>query len=96
MYGDNFFIFTPDVPFGYEDYELKILMPQCQFFGPFPVSYQEIAGVEALNILSYIHQSLPPEKQKPFARISAKEVSRENRDLILEIMKLEDEWFGVE
>lgn len=83
-------------------------MRQCQFFGPFPLSYQEIAGPETLAILSYIHESLPPEKQKPFARISEAEVLRDDRDLILKIMKLdprdrptakellEDEWFDID
>jgi serine/threonine protein kinase len=58
-----------------------------------------------LAILSYIHESLPPPQQKPFARISEKEVSREDRDFIPKIMKLyprdrptakellEDKWF---
>ncbi|OJD22451.1 hypothetical protein ACJ73_06200 [Blastomyces percursus] len=79
--GDSFFIFKPDFPFGHEDYELKILMRQCQFFGPFLLSYQEIAGVETLHILSYINLSLLPEKLKPFTRISAEEVPKENKDL---------------
>ncbi|QSS66602.1 serine/threonine protein kinase [Histoplasma capsulatum] len=97
IYGDNFFIFCPDVSFDHEE--------QCSFFGPFPLSYQEIAGEETLAILAYIHESLPPEKQKPFTRLSAKEVSAEDRDFLLKVMKmdprdkptaaelLEDDWF---
>ncbi|PGH11841.1 hypothetical protein AJ79_04638 [Helicocarpus griseus UAMH5409] len=77
----------------------------CQFFGPFPETYQEIAGPETLAISMYIHQSLPPENRKPFTRISKKEVSTEDRDFILKITKLDprdrptakellkDEWF---
>ncbi|KAG5295561.1 serine/threonine protein kinase [Histoplasma capsulatum G186AR] len=105
IYGDNFFIFCPDVSFDHEEYLLRILTRQCSFFGPFPLSYQEIAGEETLAILAYIHESLPPEKQKPFRRISAKEVSAEDRDFLLKVMKmdprdrptaaelLEDDWF---
>lgn len=85
--------------------EFFFLTRQCSFFGPFPLSYQEIAGEETLAILAYIHESLPPEKQKPFTRLSAKEVSAEDRDFLLKVMKmdprdkptaaelLEDDWF---
>ncbi|EEH33299.2 hypothetical protein PAAG_04349 [Paracoccidioides lutzii Pb01] len=108
VYGDNFFLFEPDVPAGHEDYELRILTRQCQFFGPFPVTYQGISSLETLAILTYIMRSLPPEKYKPFKRITEKEVSKVDRDFILKIMKLdprdrpsarellEDEWFNIE
>ncbi|OOF90709.1 hypothetical protein ASPCADRAFT_400674 [Aspergillus carbonarius ITEM 5010] len=88
IYGGNFFIFKPDVPADHEEYELKILARQCQFFGPFPVSYQEIAPVATLHVLMQVMRSLEG-KQRPFARISEAEVSKEDKEFILKIMKLD-------
>ena len=105
IYGDNFFLFKPDVPADHEEYELKILMRQHQFFGPFPLSYEEIADNETLAILTHVMHRVPPEQMKPFARIAEREVSKENKSFILKIMKLhpkdrptvtellEDVWF---
>ncbi|BDD57618.1 hypothetical protein MPDQ_002404 [Monascus purpureus] len=106
LYGDNFFLFKPDVPADHDDYELKILQRQCEFFGPFPLTYREICTPDTLNILAYIMKSIPPEKKKPFSRISEQEISREDKEFILRIMKLDprdrpsarellqDKWFA--
>jgi serine/threonine protein kinase len=108
LYGGNFFLFKPEVPAEHEDYDLKILQRQCEFFGPFPVTYPEICPREILNFLAYIMQNIPPEKKKPFGRISEKEVSKEDKEFILRIMKLDprdrpsaaellqDKWFDLE
>ncbi|KAE8362531.1 kinase-like domain-containing protein [Aspergillus caelatus] len=69
LYGGNFFLFKPDVPAGHDDYELQILQRQCQFFGPFPLTYREICPPETLSILVYIMKRIPQEI-KPFSRIS--------------------------
>jgi serine/threonine protein kinase len=106
LYGDNFFLFKPDVPADHDDYELKILQRQCEFFGPFPLTYREICTPDMLNVLAYIMKSIPPEKKKPFSRISEQEISREDKEFILRIMKLDprdrpsarellqDKWFA--
>jgi len=106
LYGDHFFLFQPDVPPDHDEYEFKVLQRQCQFFGPFPLTYQEICPQETLNVLAFIMRSIPPEKRKPFSRISEKEVSKEDKEFILKIMKLDprerpsaaellrDEWFN--
>lgn len=105
LYGDNFFLFKPDVPADHDNYELKILQRQCEFFGPFPLTYREICALDTLNILAYIMKSIPPEKKKPFSRISEQEISRGDKEFVLRIMKLdprdrpsatellEDKWF---
>jgi len=97
-------MFKPDVSPDHEEYHLRILTRQCQFFGPFPVSYQEIAPPATLNALMQVMGSLRG-KQMPFARISEREVSKEDKKFILRIMKLDprdrpsakqlldDEWF---
>ncbi|KAJ9232237.1 hypothetical protein DTO166G5_6390 [Paecilomyces variotii] len=89
LYGDNFFLFKPDVPATHAEYELKILQRQCEFFGPFPLTYREICPREKLNVLAYIMQSIPPENKKPFSRITEREVSKEDKEFILKIMKLD-------
>lgn len=93
------------MPFGHEEYELKILKRQCQFFGPFPLTYREICPQETLNVLAYIMQSISPEEKKPFSLISERELSKEDKEFVLRIMKLdprdrpsatellEDKWF---
>ena len=108
IWGDNFFIFKPDVPADHEDYEVNILMKQNQFFGPFPVSYREIVDNETLEVLIYIMDGVPVELMKPFKRIAEREISKEDKAFLLKIMKLdprdrptakellEDEWFKVD
>ncbi|KAJ6156154.1 kinase-like protein [Penicillium chrysogenum] len=88
IYGSNFFMFKPDASADHCEYALGILTKQCQFFGPFPVSYQEIARPSTLNILMGIMGSLRG-KQKPFANISTEEVSSEDKKFIPKIMKLD-------
>jgi serine/threonine protein kinase len=106
IWGENWCIFKPDVPADHEEYELKILMKQHQFFGPFPLSYKEIADAETLGILTHIMHRVPPEKMKHFGRAGEREISKEDKAFVLKIMKLdprdrptakellEDEWFA--
>ncbi|EFQ98610.1 serine/threonine protein kinase [Nannizzia gypsea CBS 118893] len=107
IYGDNFFMFKPDVPADHNEYELRILRRQCLFFGPFPESYQEIADKESLAILMYIMSNISAAERKPFERISEREISKEDKIFLLKIMKLdprdrptakqllEDKWFNL-
>jgi hypothetical protein len=48
-------MFKSDVSSNHCEYALGILTKQCQFFGPFSVSYQEIARPSTLNILMRSH-----------------------------------------
>lgn len=105
IWGENWFIFKPDVPVDHEEFELRILMKQHQFFGPFPLSYKEIADDETLAILTHVMHRVPQEKMKPFGRIGEREISKEDKAFVLKIMKLDprdrptakellqDEWF---
>ncbi|EHK97481.1 putative Sexual differentiation process protein isp4 [Glarea lozoyensis 74030] len=95
----------PDVPADHEAYDLKILMRHHQFFGPFPLSYQDIADDEAIRIIMYVMRSVPPEKMRPFASAAESEIAKEDKVFILRIMRLDprdrptagellgDEWF---
>ncbi|QKX54789.1 uncharacterized protein TRUGW13939_01878 [Talaromyces rugulosus] len=89
LYGDNFFIFKPDVPADDDQYELAILQKQCEFFGPFPLTYRELCSPETLNILVHVMQSIPPEKKKPFTQITEWEISADDKEFVLKIMKLD-------
>ncbi|EED15377.1 hypothetical protein TSTA_048200 [Talaromyces stipitatus ATCC 10500] len=43
IWGFKFHIFDPQEPEGHEMYNTKIVVRQHQWFGPFPISYREIA-----------------------------------------------------
>ncbi|KAL4864839.1 hypothetical protein BDV12DRAFT_175597 [Aspergillus spectabilis] len=62
LYGEDFVIFRPDVPVDHEEYETRIVAKQCEFFGPFPLTYQDLCPQETLGILTYIMQSIPAER----------------------------------
>lgn len=105
IYGQDFHIFKPNVPFDHDEYDLRILMKHYQVFGPFPTSYEEIADQERLAVLAYIMEICPPETLKPFRYTTRREISLEDKEFICKIMKLdprdrpsagqllEDEWF---
>lgn len=106
IWGDNFFIFKPKVPRGHDRYELEILANYHIYFGPYPPSYGELADEETLGILSCVMSDVPSEKLKPFSLASRREISKEDKDFVLRIMKLdprdrltvkellEDEWLN--
>ncbi|PWY70287.1 STE/STE20 protein kinase [Aspergillus sclerotioniger CBS 115572] len=89
IWGDNFFIFKPDVPRGHEEYELKILTKYYVFFGPYPPSYVDLADDETLAILSYVMDNVPAEKRKPFSRAGRQEISVEDREFVCKIMRMD-------
>ncbi|KJX93686.1 serine/threonine protein kinase [Zymoseptoria brevis] len=105
LYGGGFHIFSPGVPVEDDAYDLKILMRHHQCFGPFPISYEEIADEGRLGVLMWIMENTPKESLKPFARTTIREISEEDKKFVLKIMKLdprdrptvgqllEDEWF---
>ncbi|KAK2804267.1 hypothetical protein FQN51_002357 [Onygenales sp. PD_10] len=109
IWGDNFFIFKPKVPRDHDEYELEILARYHIFFGPYPLSYSDLADKETLAILRYIMASVPADQLKPLRLASRREISPEDREFVLRIMKIDprdrpgakeilaDEWFnGVE
>lgn len=106
IYGQDFHISKPDVPFDHDEYDLRILMKHHQVFGPFPTSYEEIADRERLAVLQYVMEICPPETLRPFRYTTKREISSEDKYFICKIMKLdprdrpgagqllEDEWFA--
>lgn len=105
LYGGGFYIFKPDVSADHEDYDIGILTRHHQCFGPFPLTYREIADEARLEVLTWIMENTPPESMRPFRNTTNREISEEDKRFVLKIMKLDprarpsvqellaDEWF---
>ncbi|KAL9023832.1 MAG: hypothetical protein Q9196_006943, partial [Gyalolechia fulgens] len=105
IWGLNFHIFEPEEPESHELYDTKIVVHQHQWFGPFPVSFKEIADEDTQEAIIGIMSVVPPEKLKPFRFLSEREICSADKTFILKIMKLDprdrpnakellqDEWF---
>lgn len=89
MYGGSFHLFKPDVPADHDDYEVQILMNHYQYFGPFPLSYQDLAGQDCLAALTWIVRNCPQETLRPFRLTAEREICIQNRDFICRIIKLD-------
>nr|KMM71319.1 hypothetical protein CPAG_07626 [Coccidioides posadasii RMSCC 3488] len=89
IWGDNFFIFKPKFPRGHDEYELEILAKYHIYFGPYPPSYVDLADQETLGVLSLIMKDVPPEKLRPFSLASQREISEDDKEFVLKIMKLD-------
>lgn len=93
---------------GDEGYEFVVFKRVYKFFGPFPTSLKDFEedNPDIMTILNFFNDSGPPEK--PFHRITTKEIPPADKDFILKIMKLdprdrptaqellEDRWFTEE
>ncbi|KAI9681636.1 MAG: hypothetical protein M1829_000835 [Trizodia sp. TS-e1964] len=106
IYGGNFNLFRPrTIPCGHEQYELEVLKRQFQYFGPFPVKYEEIASQETVTAILYLMHKIPCAKTRPFRRTMERERVKRAKEFIGKIMMmdwrdkptvkelLEDEWF---
>jgi hypothetical protein len=89
IYGEGFHIFKPNVPVDHDEYDLKILIKHHLCFGPFPVSYNEIADKERLAVLTWIMENSPVESMKPFNLTTSREICEEDKDFVLKAMKLD-------
>jgi casein kinase II subunit alpha len=87
-------------------YGFWVLVEQVRRFGPVPLSYEEIANEERLGILTSVINYVNENRlQLPFSMSEDEELSREDRDFIMRMMKLDpsdsptakellqDEWF---
>lgn len=75
-------------------YELHILMQHFKYFGPFLPKFSELFGggeaeKELDMVIQYVFDNVPESERKPFSLVSASEVSREDRDFVCKIMKLD-------
>ncbi|OBT86263.1 hypothetical protein VE02_05865 [Pseudogymnoascus sp. 03VT05] len=87
IWGLNFHLFKPPVPADHEEYELEILMKHCQYFGPYPLSYKDLANLETQNVLAEAEIS---KEDKDFL---GKMMLLDPRDRLTATELLMDEWF---
>ncbi|RWQ92407.1 kinase-like domain-containing protein [Paecilomyces variotii] len=85
----RFHIFKPDVSPDHDEYDIKILLKHHRCFGPFPESYEEIADQERLAVLIWVMQNSPPETLRPFHLTTTQEISQEDKEFVLKVMKLD-------
>jgi hypothetical protein len=108
IYGGNFNLFRPELDRDHEEYVLGVVMEQFKYFGPFPAKISEIVSPETVQSILWIMQEIPQEKLTSFSRTTEKEVSKEDKDFICKMMKLDwrdrptakellaDEWWADE
>jgi hypothetical protein len=73
----------------HDEYDVKVLMKHHRCFGPFPGSYDEIAGQERLAVLVWVIQNSLAETLKPFHLTTKREISEEDKQFVLKAMKLD-------
>lgn len=66
---------------------MRILMKMYRHFGPYPLSYQDLADEETLQALAVIMDSV--ETMKPFVLVGKKEISKQDKAFVLKITKLD-------
>jgi hypothetical protein len=64
-------------------------MKNHQYFGPFPLKYQELVDEEMLEIITCIMKGVPLEMMKQFRRVGEKEISKEDKEFILKTVKMD-------
>lgn len=105
IWGENWHIFKPPkIDPQDSSYPIEVLRRHDQYFGPFPLSYMSLADDDRLGRLTIIMNSI--EHPKPFSMASSKEISKEDREFVCKLMRLDprdrpsaeellwDEWFG--
>lgn len=105
IYGHGFDVFDPHLPEDHDDFHAQILFKHHRTFGPFPMSYLDIADEKLIAVIIAIMEQSPKETLRPFCRVTSKEISEEDKAFVLRIMKLdprdrptakellEDSWF---
>ncbi|WPH03552.1 Hypothetical protein R9X50_00643300 [Acrodontium crateriforme] len=88
-----------------EEYDLKILIRHHQSLGRFPLSCEEIADDERLEVLTGKMQNTPPQSLMLFHRTTLRETTQQDKNFVFSIMKMDprdrptaeqllnDEWF---
>lgn len=69
-------------------------MQQFKYFGPFRPKFAELfEGGEAEDdlhaVIQYVFNNVPESERRPFSLVRATEVSREDREFVCKIMKLD-------
>lgn len=71
-------------------YDTAIVFNQNLWFGPFPISYKEIADEETQKFIIGLMHSVPSMKDiKPFRYLKEREICDADKAFVLKIMKLD-------
>jgi len=90
VYGGDFNLFrTPNVRIDDDDYELKILMRQFRFFGPFPGKYEQIVDLETVQVILYLMQEISAKDLTHFRRMTQREVAKEDNAFVCKTMQMD-------
>ena len=68
-------------------YNRLILERMHMFFGPFPLTYKQLADTKTLHYLADIMNNSP--QRKPFQMIKDKEFLEEDKTFLIKVMKLD-------
>jgi hypothetical protein len=90
IYGGDFNRFwLRTVNYGHEEYGLKVLKGQCQYFGPFPVKYEEIAAPLTVQAIIWPMDEIPKSRMTRFEQATERGVCKKDKVSIGKMMKLD-------
>ncbi|KAK5139173.1 hypothetical protein LTR04_003826 [Oleoguttula sp. CCFEE 6159] len=91
IWGKNWHIFKPtQISADDEEYPIHVLIQQARFFGPFPLSYEDVIDAEQNRVLAAILYYIEEhELRKPFSMLQDEEVTGEDKDFICKVMKMD-------
>lgn len=109
IWGKNFHMFKPpNIPADDEEFPVHVLIQQTRYFGPFPLSYEQVLDEEQNHLLAAVHVHIEEQNsRKPFPLLQDEEVTQHDKDFICKIMQLDprdrptasellaDRWFGL-
>jgi casein kinase II subunit alpha len=109
LWGKGLHLFKPpNISADDEEFPVHVLVQQARYFGPFPLSYEEVLDEEQNQILAAVHIHIEEQDlRKPFSLVEDKEVTQEDKDFICKTMRVDprdrptadallaDRWFGL-
>lgn len=90
----------------HEYYDVEIFKKHHRCFGPFPLSYEEIADRQRLAVITWVMQNSPAEMLRPFHLTTPRGICVEDKEFVLKTMKFDprdrpstqellgDKWFN--
>jgi hypothetical protein len=87
LFFGNYHVFNPRVDVDDPNYERLVLERMHMFFGPFPLTYKQLASTETILYLADIMNKSP--QRKPFSMWKDREFSQDDKIFLAKIMKLD-------
>jgi casein kinase II subunit alpha len=109
LWGKGLHLFKPpNISSDDEEFPVHVLVQQARYFGPFPLTYEEVLDEELNRVLAAVHVHIDEQDlRKPFILLKDEEVTQEDKDFICKTMQLDprdrptadellaDRWFGL-